>query len=328
MTGAVSGTDIPVVDVAPLAGGDIAAARSTGEALCRAFESVGFAYVAGHGVPASLVGAAFEQSSAFFDSPPTQKRSLAINEAHRGYIPLAETQLVDSGLSRNTRPNLSESFFVLYEAVQGGDGPLNTGFLAGPNQWPPWLPEFEPAVRTYMAAAETVCRRLLSGFALGLGLKMNWFDRDFAEPTTYLRMLHYPPHPEDADPAQFGTAPHTDFGAVTLLAQNAAGGLEVRRRDGSWISAPPQPGTFVVNVADLFPVWTGGRFVSTPHRVINRSGRNRLSMAYFFDPSMDTVVECLPTCEPATGDGLPERLHYGAHAEERLTRNYAFRSRS
>lgn len=322
------GSDIPVIDIAPLAGRNRAAAKSTGEALCHAFETVGFAYVSGHGISDSIVDAAFMQSEAFFSSPLDDKRSQAINDAHRGYIPLRETQLVDSGLGRSALPNLSESFFVLYDADPDGVGPLHDGFLAGPNQWPPWLPDFESAVRAYMAATEIVCRRLLSGFALGLGLPAEGFNRQFTTATTYLRMLHYPPHPEDADADQFGQGPHTDFGAVTLLAQDSAGGLEVRRRDGTWIDAQPLPGTFVVNVGDLFPVWTGGRFVSTPHRVINRSGRNRLSIAYFFDPSLDSVVECLPTCRPPRDSALPDSLNYGEHTERRLTRNYAFRSKT
>ena len=325
---AEAAADIPIIDISPLAGDHAAAARTTGEALCRAFETVGFAYISEHGMSESVIDAAFTQSRAFFESPDADKRSLAINDAHRGYIPLRESQLVDSGLGSSTRPNLSESFFVLYDAIPDGQGPLHQGFLAGPNQWPAWLPQFEPPVRTYLSAAEMVCRRLLSGFALGLGLQADGFAPHFTDATTYLRMLHYPPHPDDADAEQFGQGPHTDFGAVTLLAQDGAGGLQVRHRDGHWISAPPQPGTFVVNVADLFPIWTGGRFVSTPHRVINRSGRDRYSMAYFFDPSLDAVVECLPACRPPADATLPQHLHYGEHAERRLTRNYAFRNRN
>ena len=322
-----SNADIPIIDISPLAGDNDSAAKTTGEALCRAFETVGFAYISGHGISESVIDAAFAQSRAFFESPDDTKRSLAINDAHRGYIPLRESQLVDSGLGRSSRPNLSESFFVLYDANPDGHGPLHEGFLAGPNQWPAWLPQFEPAVRTYLSDAENVCRCLLSGFALGLGLAADGFDPFFIDATTYLRMLHYPPHPDDADAEQYGQGPHTDFGAVTLLAQDGAGGLQVRHRDGTWISAPPLPGTFVVNVADLFPIWTGGRFVSTPHRVINRSGRNRFSMAYFFDPSLDAVVECLPACRPPADATLPRHLHYGEHAGRRLTRNYAFRNK-
>ena len=188
-----SNADIPIIDISPLASDDAAAAKTTGEVLCRAFETVGFAYISGHGISESVIDAAFTQSRAFFVSPDVDKRSLAINDAHRGYIPLRESQLVDSGLGSSTRPNLSESFFVLYDAIPDGQGPLHQGFLAGPNQWPAWLPQFEPAVRTYLSAAERVCRRLLSGFALGLGLQADGFAPHFTDATTYLRMLHYPP---------------------------------------------------------------------------------------------------------------------------------------
>ncbi|MBH61051.1 MAG: 2OG-Fe(II) oxygenase [Alphaproteobacteria bacterium] len=320
--------NLPLIDVTALGRGDLGDADSAAKALCQAFESIGFAYVTGHGVPDDVIEAALRQSREFFESRLDRKNSLPINRAHRGYIPLQQTHLVDSGLGRNTYPNLSESFFVLYDVDPSGSGARNHGFLAGPNQWPQWLPEFEPAVRAFMSAAEAACQRIMTGFSLGLGLGSDGFDSYFTEPTTYLRMLHYPPHPDDADAEQFGQAPHTDFGALTLLAQDGADGLEVRTRDGAWIGAPHLPGTLVVNVADLFPIWTGGRFHSTPHRVINRSGRDRYSLAYFFDPSLNTVVECLPTCQSVESSPHPETLNYGKHAEQRLTRNYAFRDPS
>ena len=102
----------------------------------------------------------------------------------------------------------------------------------------------------------------------------------FAKPTTFLRLLRYPPQRQED--GLFGSAPHTDYGFITLLAQDEVGGLEIRNKAGEWIAAPPIPDTFVMNVGDILARWSNDRFVSTPHRVINRSGRERYSQPFFF----------------------------------------------
>jgi isopenicillin N synthase-like dioxygenase len=199
--------------------------------------------------------------------------------------------------------------------------------LQGPNQWPGWLAEFRPAIDAYRAAAERVARDIIRLIAVALDLPGTSLDRHFARPTTFLRSLHYPPHPIEAPEDQFGAAPHTDYGIITLLAQDDSGGLQVRRRDGSWIDAAPLHGTFVLNVADMLARWTNDRFVSTPHRVVNRSGGDRYSLPFFFDTAMDSTIECLPTC---TGPGNKPRyqpVRYGDYLMDRLNRNYDYRKR-
>ncbi len=112
---------------------------------------------------------------------------------------------------------------------------------------------------------------------------------------------------------------------MTLLAQHGVEGLAVRDPSGSWVDAPPIEGSFLLNLGDLMPRWSNGRFRSTPHRVVNRSGRERYSIAYFFDPGMDARIECLPTC---CGPDNPPRfppMRYGDYLMERLNKNYAYR---
>ena len=125
--------------------------------------------------------------------------------------------------------------------------------------------------------------------------------------------------------AAFGSAPHTDYGFVTILCQDDSGGLEVRRKDGTWLAAPPLPGTWVVNVADMLSRWTNGRWQSTPHRVTNLSGGDRYSCPYFFDMSMDSIVEVLPTCQGPAQPAQWPPVRYGDYLMERLDKNYAYR---
>ena len=89
---------------------------------------------------------------------------------------------------------------------------------------------------------------------------------------------------------------HTDYGLLTLLKQDEAGGLQVRAEAG-WLDAPPLPGTFVCNLGDMLERMTGGHTRSTPHRVRNLAGRNRLSFPFFFDPAFDAEIR--PIALPA-----------------------------
>jgi isopenicillin N synthase-like dioxygenase len=112
-----------------------------------------------------------------------------------------------------------------------------------------------------------------------------------------MRLFHYPPQPPITDDRTFGVAPHTDYGMITLLSQDPIGGLELRKRDGEWIGAPFIPGTLVVNLGDLFQRWTNDTYRSNPHRVINRSGKERYSIPTFFNLDYDAQVACVPTCQ-------------------------------
>jgi isopenicillin N synthase-like dioxygenase len=131
--------------------------------------------------------------------------------------------------------------------------------------------------------------------AIDLGIEEHYFDRYFTHAVGILRLLHYPPHPGSFDGNVYGAGAHTDYGNLTLLAQDETGGLEVRTRDGDWVVAPPTPGTLVCNIGDCLMRWTNDRYVSNPHRVVNRSGRERYSVAFFGDPNADALVACLPS---------------------------------
>jgi len=93
-----------------------------------------------------------------------------------------------------------------------------------------------------------------------------------------------------------GDGGHTDFGVLTVLCQAEAGGLEIQRHDGGWIAMPPIPGTFVVNIGDLLHRWSNRRYRSTVHRVINSSGRERLSLVLAYDPNFETLVDARAFC--------------------------------
>ncbi|HET6198481.1 MAG TPA: 2OG-Fe(II) oxygenase family protein, partial [Acetobacteraceae bacterium] len=286
--------------------------------LDQAFTDIGFCYFRGIGVGDSLVRDVFEASKRFHAMPRARKDAIAMNRFHRGYMAPKTSIIQTSSVAKVTKPNDSESFMLMHEVA--ADDPRYGRPLDGPNLWPD-LPGFREAVVAYEKAMHAFCLRLLRPLALALGLPRDWFVPFFRQPTLFLRLLHYPPHALDAADDAFGSAPHTDYGFITILCQDRQGGLEVRRKDGTWLAAPPIDGTWVVNVADMLSRWTNGRWQSTPHRVKNLSGGDRYSCPYFFDMSMDSIVEVLPTCGPPKHPPV----RYGDYLLERLDKNYAYR---
>ena len=281
--------ELPIFDAAALDRGEgIADLRA-------ACEGVGFFYLSGASEPGSLLEAAVEQMHAFFALPLEQRLAVSLDRSrcNRGYERL-QSQRLEPGAP----PDLKEGFYLGTELAEDHPNVLAGLFNQGPNQWPGALPQFRPAMEGYFAALNGIAVRLMQAMARSLGLPPGHFDAFFREPMSILRLLHYPPQPARPRPGEKGCGAHTDWGCLTLLWQDAAGGLQVQV-GGEWVEAPPVPGTFVVNIGDMFARWTNDRYRSTPHRVVNRSGRDRYSMPFFFEGNPEHTVSALPGCVAA-----------------------------
>jgi isopenicillin N synthase-like dioxygenase len=295
---------IPVLDYGPCFAGESGALERLAGQVRAACESVGFFYVRNHGVPEALVERAFAASRRFHALPLEQKLALRLNENNIGYLPTNASVQGASTVHKATRPNQNESFFVSHD--RGADHPdvIAGKPLRGRNQWPEALPGFREDVIAYMKAMEALCDRMLPAFAVALDLPPDHFAPYFAdEAHITLRLLHYPPQLA-AEDNLFGQAPHTDNSFMTVLARNEVPGLAVRLPSGEWLAPPLIPGTFLVNLGNMMRRWSNDRFLSTPHGVLNDSGTDRYSLAYFHSPNPDRVIECLPSC---TGPGNPAR---------------------
>jgi isopenicillin N synthase-like dioxygenase len=269
---------LPVIDVSALRG-DAASDRLADIAaeIRAASERHGFFYIVGHGLPETQLDDILAHARSLFALPEGAKASMAMDNHHggRGYARMG---------GRTSEGALQAAYKEEFYLGPEGPGQEN-------NVWPVELPTFPATMQRYLSDLLTLSSRLMAGFARSLDLPPDYFEPFCTKPIAALRLVRYSPQSE-------GAGPHADFGSLTILLQDAVGGLQVQDREtGAWIDAPPLRGSFVVNVGDLFERWTNDRYRSSVHRVVP-AGRDRYSAPFFLTGSPKQVIECLPTCLP------------------------------
>ena len=268
---------IPIVDVGALVS-DTGDKQVVAEAIGRACRESGFFYMVGHGIDGGLQERLQDLSRKFFAQDTEVKLRIRMalgGRAWRGYFRVGDE--LTSG-----KPDQKEGLY--FGAELPPEHPLARAGtpLHGPNLFPAEPSGLRETVLTYMLAMTELCHHLMKGIALGLGLEASYFaDRYTREPLILFRIFNYP---RPRDPTLWGVGEHTDYGLLTVLLQDASGGLEVRSRSG-WVAAPPIPGSFVCNIGDMLDRMTRGVYRSTPHRVRNPAPRDRLSFPFFIDPN-------------------------------------------
>jgi isopenicillin N synthase-like dioxygenase len=292
---------VPVIDIAPLAGGvGHPGATAVGVALDEACSEAGFFYVVGHGVASELRARLDDLARQFFALREDEKAEISMaraGRAWRGWFPLGGE--LTSGV-----PDLKEGIYFGAE-LDPDDPRVSARPMHGANLFPRRPSDLGAVVLEYLAEMTRVGQAVLAGIALGLGLDSAFFARQLTDdPLILFRIFRYPPARDDTE--RWGVGEHTDYGLITLLGQDGNGGLQVRTPAG-WLDVPPLPGSFVCNLGDMLERLTGGRYGSTPHRVRNTGGAERLSFPFFMDPSWDAVVDPLPIVERPLEEGAAQR---------------------
>jgi isopenicillin N synthase-like dioxygenase len=288
---------VPVIDVGPLVrdgpGGDVRAVATAIDSACR---ELGFFVISGHGIDPRLRRDLDDAAREFFDLPDETKASIAMARAGlawRGWFPVG-------GELTSGHPDRKEGIYFGQEHGPDHPGVRDGRPLHGANLWPAHPSGLRSLVLDYVDAMTALGQLVLEGVAHGLGLPREWFRAHLtADPEVLFRNFHYPPSEPTSD--DWGVGEHTDYGLLTLLGQDGNAGLQVRT-DGGWVDVPPDADTFVCNIGDMLERLTGGRYRSTPHRVRNDSGAERLSYPFFLDPSWDAVVDRLPIVDRAPAD--------------------------
>lgn len=314
-------TEIPIIDISGLFAADEAARLACGREIGLACRDVGFFYVVNHGIAQARIDEVFAVARRFFALPEAEKMAVALAHSPfmRGYFPL-EGEILDPALGADYK----EGFDMALDLPLDDPAVVARKPLHGPNQWPARPPEFRRIVQRYFDDLIALGRSLSRGFALSLDLPEEFFVRRMQRPTAILRLLRYPPNPLAAAmaKAQPGCGAHSDYGYLTILAQDEVGGLQVRNRAGKWIDAKPVPGAYVCNIGDMMAQWTNDRFAATQHRVVSSPDRERYSIPFFFHPDFDTEVACLPSCQSADNPPRYPPTTTGAHILQRLREAY------
>lgn len=276
----------PTIDLTPVTSGAKDGDAVVARALYPVLRTWGAFTLVGHGVPAAATVAAFGAAHRFFAQPLEWRMGIKVNKHNRGYVPMHQT------LYEGNLPDLKESFNMGTALTEDDPDVVAGKPLHGVNVWPE-LPGFRHNVEDYFNHMVALGDRLLGPLALCLDMAPETLRAMYRKPIAFMRLFHYPPNGRIED-REHGAAEHQDYGFLTLLAQDSAGGLEVRDPDGTVLSVPPQPDVFIVNAGDMLTRITNGVIRSAPHQVVNRSGIGRYSIPFFYDPEFDTRFPGMP----------------------------------
>lgn len=301
--------DIPIIDVTGLRVGDSNDRQQVARQIRSACTDTGFFTIIGHGVSADLLNHTRQAAENFFAAPDDRKRAVLRppEKISRGWNPPADRTLANT-LGTDTPPDLQEAWAM--GPPEAGTGAYFTDgagarFFA-PNKWPE-LADFQDILTSYYQAMTTLSDQMMRGFALALDLDEHFFDDKADRPCSIVRLVNYPAQRETPRPGQLRAGAHSDYGSFTFVrGDNVPGGLQVSDGKGGWQNVEAPEDGFVCNIGDTMQRWTGGRFRSTLHRVINpptdTQPQDRISLVYFHLPNHDTVLGGINAQQAETPD--------------------------
>ena len=278
-----------------------------------AAEDIGFMTLTGTHLTGAEVRQVLDAYQRFFKLPESAKAvyNMAKTGSNRGWgAPGAEQ------VDPSANPDFKEVFDCGLEL--SADDSLAEHTYYAPNRWPDEPADFRGIITDYYTQATDISLSLLCAIAEAIGEPANYFADKFDKPMALLRGNFYPSRPADVTDKDFGIAPHTDYGCLTLLATDGSPGLEVQTRKSGWMPVNASPGTFIINFGEMLQMWSGGRVVATPHRVIG-GVNERISIPFFFNPRHDVNV---------APPGIDEVRLAGDHLSRRYDQTYVHRQSS
>ncbi|KAM0751545.1 thymine dioxygenase [Meredithblackwellia eburnea MCA 4105] len=329
---------VPIVDFKGFLVGTAEEKLATANELLTAMKDVGFVMLSNFydsAVTKEKVEKAFSMTKEFFSLPIDTKDGLAWQspESNRGYV--------RQGRERVTQAKTKEEVEALRAAAPDFKETMEIGEDANtvspwPNMWPKdeECPGFKAFMNDFFNDCHELHLEIMRALALAMNLGEGWFDDKVNEKAHNLRLLNYP-SVESSLIANGGNraGSHSDYGTVTLLFQDMVGGLEVQDKKGDFIPARPVHDTVVVNCGDLLQQWSNDVLKSTIHRVVlptesrapspTGSGPamtpQRNSIAFFSNPNLHQVIECIP----GTGEAKYEPVESETYLVRRLTATYS-----
>jgi isopenicillin N synthase-like dioxygenase len=307
-------SSVPVVNLQDYLSGDSTKKAAFVEKLGKAYESIGFVAVEGHGIPQEVIDRFYELTEQFFALPVDTKLGYEIPElaGQRGYTSFGREKAKQSEV-----PDLKEFWqigqFVEGEVMPAADYPDNMNVSE--------LPDFGAVGKELYKSFETAGRHLLRAIANYLSLDENYFDPKIKNGNSILRAIHYPPITHEPNSA-IRAEQHEDINLITLLVGASADGLQLFTKSNEWVDVKAGPGQIVVNVGDMLQRLSNNVLRSTTHRVVNppreKWHTHRYSIPFFLHPRSEMKLDCLENCITESNPLNYEPITAGEYLDERL----------
>lgn len=301
--------NIPVVNLGDWHEGGAARQRfvhTVGESLA----DIGFFAVRNHGVPDALLDKSYDVARRFFHLPAETKARYhdAAKKGQRGYTGMGKEHAKDAQAA-----DLKEFWQV------GRPGWAHPEY--GDNVWPTEVPEFGATFTELYQRLDALGLVLLQACAAYIDEPADRFAGMATDSDTIVRVLYYPPVGKDVPPGAVRSAAHEDINLITLLSGATAEGLELLRRDGTWMPVHTGFDTIVVDAGDMLQNVTNGLYKSTTHRVVNPADASseRFSIPCFIHARSEVDLSPLPSCVARTGGTAQyQSITAGAYLDQRL----------
>ncbi len=300
---------VPELSLRDFTKGDGASRRNFCADLMAGLQEFGFIILKDHSVHPDLLARAYDLAAEFFSQPVDKKSNYTLPGGQRGYSPIGREHAKDCEL-----PDLKEFWHV-------GQPQSEVSAQSYPypeNIWPEYPEGFRDVFTELYNALQEAGLEMLTALAPSLKVEENFF-RDMAqEADSILRILHYPPVPDDAPVGAVRAAAHEDINLITILVAANGAGLQLLTREGEWLAIDTDPQHLIVDAGDMLARITNDVIPATTHRVVNPIGDNvsRYSIPFFMHPRADVILSCLEACKGigakyediSAGDFLKQRL--------------------
>ena len=309
---------IPLISVRDLRGDDQKRKLEVAEEIGQAARNFGFFRICDHGIDLDLIEATYEAGRRFFAQRDAQKLDYYIGKSsnHRGYVPFTEKGDYADEVNRSY-----EAFDLGLDLPADDPDYLAGNRLLGPNVWPD-VPGFQETVSQYYNEISALGRIICGALEMHLKLAPGTMTQHMTKPISQLRLLHYVRQPHIKDHQSVNMGAHTDYECLTLL-HTRNQGLQVLRKDDTWIDIPVDPAALVVNIGDMLEAWSNGLLLSTPHRVLNLSPE-RFSLPYFVAANYNTIIQPFDGLTNEERPELYQPFMAGAHLERMLMRDFPY----
>jgi gibberellin 20-oxidase len=304
--------ELPVIDLAGLQDGSAETKLRLGKRVAAACSVWGFFQLVNHGVPVAELDEVQSQTRRFFELPMEQKQCATNLETANANSNVFGYGINTSGYKYAGRPWIER--FQCSWSPKANIREQAQRLLDGPP-----CEEFQKSVESFCASAEQLAHLTLELCALGLGLPGDTFTQHLHPSHSIARLNYYPACP--TPDLTLGLGAHTDPYTLTMLHQCQVGGLQVCK-DGKWITVRPRRGAYVVNVGDNLQAWTNGRFKSVEHRAVLNDKVPRLSLAFFYAPSLDTLISAPDALVQADRRRRYKNFTWGEYLDYLKQQNY------